>query len=87
MALTIDLSPAIAAVDAAILQLQTDIVAGTVKLGLQSMSVAGRNISYNNVAEALQKLVALKMELESLQAISDGSFSRFSRGRVTGLGV
>ena len=84
---TPDLSDAISAVDAQIAAIKTAIVAGTTNpAGVQTLNVAGRTIVYTDPAEALTKLVNLRLELQTLQGRLDETIPMFTRTRVEGVG-
>ena len=80
----IDYTALIAAVDAQLLALQTQMQAGTMPTGIQSMSVAGRSISYRSIAEGIEELLKFRQQLEVYQNRLSNGF--FSRGRVMGGG-
>ena len=80
----IDYTALIAAVDAQLLALQTQMLAGTMPTGIQSMSVAGRSISYRSIAEGIEELLKFRQQLEVYQNRLSNGF--FSRGRVMGGG-
>lgn len=85
--MALDLSSIITAIDAAITTMNAELVAGTQPIGVQSMSIAGRSISYSSFAEGIMKLTQWRMELEEYQKRLTGNKTMFSRGRVTGLGT
>ena len=80
----IDYTALIAAVDAQLLALQTQMLAGTMPTGIQSMSVAGRSISYRSIAEGIEELLKFRQQLEIFKNRQNDGF--FSRGRVMGGG-
>ena len=85
--MALDLSATITAIDAAIATLNAELVAGTQPIGVQSMSIAGRSISYTSFSEGIMMLMQWRMRLEEYQARITGNKTMFSRGRVTGLGT
>jgi len=85
--MALDLSATITAIDAAIVNLNAEMVAGTQPIGVQSMSIAGRSISYSNFEDGIEKLMLWRMRLEEYQARITGNKTMFARGRVTGLGT
>jgi len=85
--MALDLSATITAIDAAIVILNAELVAGTQPIGVQSMSIAGRSISYSSFAEGIMQLMRWRMILEEYQARITGKKTMVTRGRVTGLGT
>lgn len=85
--MALDLSATITAIDAAITTLNAELVAGTQPIGVQSMSIAGRSISYSNFEEGIMKLMQWRMRLEEYQSRITSNKTMFSRGRVTGMGT
>lgn len=85
--MALDLSAIITAIDAAITTLNAELLAGTQPIGVQSMSIAGRSISYSSFEEGIMKLTQWRMRLEEYNARISGNKTMFHRGRVTGLGT
>lgn len=77
---------AITAIDAQIAAFTAAIAAGTPPAGVQTLSVAGRSISYSDPADGLSKLIKLRQELATLEGIASGTAPRFSRAVVSGRG-
>ena len=85
--MALDLSATITAIDAAIVNLNAEMVAGTQSIGVQSMSIAGRSISYSNFEDGIEKLMQWRMRIEVYQERITGKKTMVMRGRVTGLGT
>lgn len=85
--MALDLTATITAIDAAIATLNAELIAGTQPVGVQSMSIAGRSISYSNFEEGIMKLMQWRMRLEEYNKRISGNKTMFARGRITGLGT
>lgn len=79
---TVDYTASITAIQTALTALTAQMAAGTVPIGVQSMSVAGRSISYTNPKDGIDQLVDLLNKLITLQSRqSNGFFSRTTNTR------